>query len=144
MPQKTNCGGFADILSINIPEPDVDIKGPYGAEESEGVSEVEMQKLLKKIDRIMMETRQNGRYGLIAILLSVVILISSIIIGIVTISSVNEYKEFVSEQVDEDKDKSKDENADEKEEATTASVEGGNATSMYGLIIDAANKVAGT
>ena len=107
MPKTTGGGGFADILSYNAaggitpspvrPEMHKDEK----EKTSEGISELEMQKLIKKSDNIMKSTKINSLFGLVAIGLSFLILISSIIFGIVTINTVKSYKEETMKQIEE-------------------------------------------
>ena len=107
MPKTTGGGGFADILSYNAaggvtpspvrPEMHKDEK----EKKSEGISELEMQKLIKKSDNIMKSTKINSLFGLVAIGLSFLILISSIIFGIITINTVKSYKEETMTQIEE-------------------------------------------
>lgn len=107
MPKTTGGGGFADILSYSAaggvapslvrPEMHKDEK----EKSSEGISELEMQKLIKKSDNIMKSTKINSLFGLVAIGLSLLILISSIIFGIVTINAVKCYKEETMKQIEE-------------------------------------------
>ena len=107
MPKTTGGGGFADILSYSAaggvapspvrPEMHKDEK----EKSSEGISELEMQKLIKKSDNIMKSTKINSLFGLVAIGLSLLILISSIIFGIVTINTVKGYKEETMTQIEE-------------------------------------------
>lgn len=107
MPKTTDGGGFADILSYSAaggvapspvrPEMHKDEK----EKSSEGISELEMQKLIKKSDNIMKSTKINSLFGLVAIGLSLLILISSIIFGIVTINTVKGYKEETMTQIEE-------------------------------------------
>ena len=107
MPKTTGGGGFADILSYNAaggvtPSP---VKPEMHKDEkekpSEGISELDMQKLIKKSDNIMKSTKINSLFGLVAIGLSFLILISSIIFGIVTINTVKGYKEETMTQIEE-------------------------------------------
>ena len=109
MPKASACGGFADILSYKslgettplAIKPDVP-KYEY-EKKSEGMSDLDMQKLIKKSDSIMKSTKVNSLFGLIAIGLSFLILVSSIIFGIVTISTVKGYKEETMTQLEETK-----------------------------------------
>lgn len=105
MPPLSSNGGFADILSFNGSSPSAEHKETVKKDDtkSEGISELEMQKLFKKTDSIIKSTHKNTLFGLIAIGLSLLILISSIIIGIVTISSVKGYKEETMTQITETK-----------------------------------------
>lgn len=105
MPENSVCFGFADILSFN---PDKSIVPPiniskYGEEKIERISDLDMQKLIKKSDNIMKSTKVNSLLNLIAIGISFLILISSIIFGIVTISTVKSYKEETLTQLEETK-----------------------------------------
>ena len=98
MPQTSGGGGFSDILTYNSVHKIPTAINPYmpvfGKEtKSEGVSEEEMQKLIKKSDNIIKSTRINSLFGLIAIGLSFIVLISSIVFGITTVNSVKKYKE---------------------------------------------------
>ena len=107
MPKTSGGGGFADILSYNaaggvIPSP---VKPEMHKDEkekpSEGISELNMQKLMKKSDNIMKSTKINSLFGLVAIGLGLLILISSIIFGFVTISTVKGFKEETMTQIEE-------------------------------------------
>lgn len=106
MPKTTGGGGFADILSYNVsdgttPPVKADIHKCKKNKSSEGISEAEMQKLIKKSDNIMKSTKTNSLFGLVAIGLSLLILISSIIFGIVTINAVKGFKEETMTQIEE-------------------------------------------
>lgn len=107
MPKTTGGGGFADILSYNAaggvtPSPvRPEMRKDEKEKPSEGISELEMQKLIKKSDNIMKSTKINSLFGLVAIGLSFLILISSIIFGIVTINTVKGYKEETMSQIEE-------------------------------------------
>lgn len=107
MPKTTGGGGFADILSYNaadgvVPSPvRPEMHKDEKEKSSEGISELEMQKLMKKSDNIMKSTKINSLFGLVAIGLSLLILISSIIFGIVTINTVKGYKEETMKQIEE-------------------------------------------
>ena len=107
MPKTSGGGGFADILSYNAaggvtPLP---VKPSIHKDEKslEGISELDMQKLIKKSDNIMKSTKINALFGLVAIGLSFLILVSSIIFGVVTISTVKGYKEETMTQLEETK-----------------------------------------
>lgn len=106
MPKTTGGGGFADILSYNSAggaTPPIR-RGIHKNEQEkpvEGISELEMQRLIKKYDNIMKSTKVNSIFGLVAIGLSFLILISSIIFGIVTINTVKGYKEETLTQIEE-------------------------------------------
>lgn len=106
MPKISGGGGFVDILTYkgaggttpSIRKPETSI---YGEEkQAEGISEADMQKLIKKSDNIMKSTRVNSLFGLVAIGLSILILISSIIFGIITINTVKSYKEETMTQIE--------------------------------------------
>lgn len=107
MPKTSGGGGFADILSYNAaggvaPAPvRPEMHKDENEKTSEGISELDMQKLMKKSDNIMKSTKINSLFGLVAIGLSLLILISSIIFGIVTINTVKGYKEETMTQIDE-------------------------------------------
>lgn len=107
MPKTSGGGGFADILSYNAaggvaPSPvRPEMRKDENEKTSEGISELDMQKLIKKSDNIMKSTKINSLFGLVAIGLSLLILISSIIFGIVTINTVKGYKEETMTQIDE-------------------------------------------
>lgn len=106
MPRTSACGGFADILSYKSldettpPTIKPDVLKYENEKKSEGISDLDMQKLIKKSDSIMKSTKVNSLFGLIAIGLSFLILISSIIFGIVTISTVKGYKEETMTQLE--------------------------------------------
>jgi len=107
MPKTSGGGGFADILSYNAaggvaPTPvRPEMHKDENEKTSEGISELDMQKLIKKSDNIMKSTKINSLFGLVAIGLSLLILISSIIFGIVTINTVKGYKEETMKQIEE-------------------------------------------
>ena len=107
MPKTSACGGFADILSYKSlgettpPAIKPDVPKYENEKKSEGISDLDMQKLIKKSDSIMKSTKVNSLFGLIAIGLSFLILVSSIIFGIVTISTVKGYKEETITQLEE-------------------------------------------
>jgi len=109
MPKTSACGGFADILSYKSsgettpPTITPDVPRYEKEKKSEGISDLDMQKLIKKSDSIMKSTKVNSLFGLIAIGLSFLILVSSIIFGIVTISTVKGYKEETMTQLEETK-----------------------------------------
>ncbi len=141
MPKTSGGGGFADILSYNAaggvtPSPvRKEIRKEEKEKPSEGISELEMQKLMKKSDNIMKSTKINSLFGLVAIGLSFLILISSIIFGIVTINTVKGYKEETMTQIEEtrkelteyktqvdtliEESKKKDDDTDDNDVATT-------------------------
>lgn len=97
MPAASGGGGFADILSYTAPESAVSDTPYYERErKTEGISDADMQKLIKKSDNIMRTTQKNTFFGLIAIVLSLVILLSSVIIGVKTIGAVNDCKEDIA------------------------------------------------
>lgn len=109
MPKTSACGGFGDILSYksigetapSTIKPDVP---KYEKEKnSEGISDLDMHKLIKKSDSIMKSTKVNSLFGLIAIGLSFLILVSSIVFGLVTINKVKGYKEETMTQLEETK-----------------------------------------
>jgi len=105
MPLKTGGGGFADILSYNSggATPPRPIKTESSQHEilGERIREEDMQKLLKKSDNIIKSTKVNSLFGLVAIALSILILISSIVFGIITINIVKGYKEETVKQIEE-------------------------------------------
>ena len=107
MPKTSGGGGFADILRYNAaggvaPTPvRPEMHKDENEKTSEGISELDMQKLIKKSDNIMKSTKINSLFGLVAIGLSLLILISSIIFGIVTINTVKGYKEETMKQIEE-------------------------------------------
>lgn len=107
IPRTSGGGGFADILSYNaiggIPRSPVkkDIKKYENEKQLEGISEAEMQKLIKKSDGIMKSTKINSLFGLVAIGLCILILISSSIFGILTINTIKAYKEETKTQMEE-------------------------------------------
>ena len=109
MPKTSGGGGFADILSYNAADATIpiavkpDMLKNEKEKPSEGISEVEMLKLIKKSDNIMKSTRVNSLFGIVAIGLSLLILISSIIFGIITINAVKGYKEETMTQIEETK-----------------------------------------
>jgi len=114
MPKTSGGGGFADILNYKFSgetAPHTIAPGVprYEKEKKfEGLSDLDMQKLIKKSDSIMKSTKVNSLFGLIAIGLSFLILVSSIIFGIVTISTVKGYKEETMTQLEETKKELKD------------------------------------
>lgn len=107
IPQTSGGGGFADILSYNaiggIPRSSVkkDMKKYENEKQSEGISKAEMQKLIKKSDGIMKSTKINSLFGLIAVGLCILILISSSIFGVLTIYTIKGYKEETTAQMEE-------------------------------------------
>ena len=105
MPDRTRCVGFADILSFagQVEQRPIQMQQPINNDNTkqEGVSEEEMQKLFKKTDKIIKSTQKNTFFGFIAILLSLLIFITSIIVGVSTVSSVREYKEETMKQITE-------------------------------------------
>lgn len=103
MPKASACGGFADILSYKPPaEKPYDMADRVVNEnEAERMSDSDMQKLINKSDSIMKSTKVNSLFGLIAIGLSALILISSIVCGIVTVRTVKAYKEETLTQLEE-------------------------------------------
>ncbi len=107
MPPATCCSGFADILSFGVfgENTPPNSSGYINKEnfELKGMRDSDMQKLLKKSDNIMKTTQKNSLFGLIAIGLSFLILISSIVFGIRTVNTVNSYKEETIGQIDETK-----------------------------------------
>ena len=97
MPKVSACGGFADILTFNS-------QGETEREKTvERISDLEMQNLIKKSDGIMKSTKINSLFGLIAIGLSFLILVSSIVFGIVTINAVKSYNKETMAQSEETK-----------------------------------------
>lgn len=107
MPPTTGCVGFADILSFGVFDENTpsNSSGYINKEnfELKGMRDLDMQKLLKKSDNIMKSTQKNSLFGLIAIGLSFLILISSIVFGIRTMNTVKRYKEETIGQIDETK-----------------------------------------
>lgn len=107
MPRTSGGGGFADILSYNAiggiscSPVKKDIKKYENEKQLEGISEAEMQKLIKKSDGIMKSTKINSLFGLVAIGLCILILISSSIFGILTINTIKSYKEETTTQMEE-------------------------------------------
>ncbi len=90
LPKATVNNGFADILSIQIPSDNSNRSTSTDQPIiSEGMYDADMQKLLKKSDRIDKTTQQNSKLGLIAVAMSLVIFISSLTFGIITIHKVN-------------------------------------------------------
>lgn len=99
MPKTSDCNGFADILSY---KPKQENNVTTGEEiVAERIREEEMQKLIRKSDNIMRFTQKNAKFGLIAVGLSAVILICSIVFGIATLNSVKKYKVETEEKIDE-------------------------------------------
>lgn len=107
IPRTSDGGGFADILSYNViggilhSNVKKDIKKHENEKPVEGISEAEMQKLIKKSDGIMKSTKINSLFGLVAIGLCILILISSSIFGILTINTIKSYKEETTTQMEE-------------------------------------------
>ena len=97
MPEINHCSGFSDILTFeNTEAPSSPVTG-FELNKSEGISERDMQKLIKKSDKIIKSTRTGAMFGLIAIGLSIVILICSVVIGMSTLNAVNKYREETQE-----------------------------------------------
>lgn len=97
LPPKSGGGGFADILSVDYTAVEVQAEttsAMSGSElKTEGISDYDMQKLIKKSDKIIQTTQKNTLFGLIAIGLSALIFISSIIIAVVAVNKVKEVDE---------------------------------------------------
>lgn len=90
LPPTTATTGFADILTLNVhAAPANQTASPEDSIISEGMYDADMQKLLKKSDRIYKSTQQNTKFGMIAIALSLVIFLSSLLFGILTLNKVN-------------------------------------------------------
>lgn len=107
MPKTAGGGGFADILSCNsigdTTPPSVIPPRKYTPPEMREDTEkedTELEKLMKKTDNIKKAIEINALLSLIAIGLSILILISSIIFGIVTISNIKGYKEETIENIE--------------------------------------------
>lgn len=106
MPKPSGGGGFADILSYNAlgeATPTITPNVPKCEKEkkSERISNLDVQKLIKKSDGIMKSTKINSLFGLVAIGLCILILISSSIFGILTINTIKAYKEETTTQMEE-------------------------------------------
>lgn len=103
MPRASGGGGFADILSYHAiggisHSP---VKKYENKKRTEGNSEAEMQKLIKKSDGILKSTKINSLFGLVAIGLCILILISSGIFGVLTLNTIKDYKEETTTQMEE-------------------------------------------
>lgn len=87
MPAASGCGGFADILSFEAKNMEITIE-PDKTTNQEGISEYDMQKLLKKTDEILKTNRQNRLFQLITVLLCGLILIFTLVFGVSTMNAV--------------------------------------------------------
>ena len=109
MPALSGANGFADILSINPSQNDSgNITGSAvnmmaEKKRTEGISDADMQRLIKKSDNIIRNTKANSVVGVIAVILSVIIFVSSVVTCMITISAVNGYKDETMKQLAETK-----------------------------------------
>ena len=94
MPKPSGGGGFADILSYKPTETDLSSRPGVIVREikSEGISEADMQKLIKKSDKIIKSTNKNSVFGLVAVALCGVILLFAIVGGMAMFSMLNQTK----------------------------------------------------
>ena len=86
MPKTEKCNGFADILTYNPPESTGAVENyasSYSANQTEGISEFDMKKIIRKTDNIIKISQKNTLFGLISVVLGCVIIICSVL----TISS---------------------------------------------------------
>ena len=86
MPLQEKCNGFADILTYTPPETGGFFGGttaPYSSTQTEGISEQEMKKIIKKTDNIMQFSQKNIIISLASVVLGLVIVIFSIYMVIV-------------------------------------------------------------
>ncbi len=101
MPTTASCGGFYDILNFSD-LPNEGLKEKASQENgAEGIDQQNMQKLLKKSDSIIKNTQKNTVFGLVAIGLSLVILISSVVIGVITVNSVKNYEKETTKKIND-------------------------------------------
>lgn len=104
MPKLSGGGGFADILSYEHCTTTYDSKSDSVFDKenlSEDVRKSDVQTLIKKFDDILKITRRNLLFCLIAIVLSFIILLSSIIFGTITVGSLKKYKKETITQLDQ-------------------------------------------
>jgi len=95
MPQQEKCNGFADILTYTPPETSPVSDGYstiYNAPQTEGISEQEMKKIIKKTDNIINFSQKN----IIISLASVVIGLVVILFSMYTIGEINSLEKKIS------------------------------------------------
>lgn len=81
MPLQEKCGGFADILTYTPPETSGfsgGIASTYSSTQTEGISEQEMKKIIKKTDNIIQFSQKNIIISLASVVLGLVIVFFSI------------------------------------------------------------------
>lgn len=87
MPETTNCGGFADILSFSISEiPGADTNGKVF-----DLSDV--KNLIQRTDCVVKHTRRSMFWGLLTVVLCFAVLVSNVVTAFVTINVINNHKE---------------------------------------------------
>ena len=82
MPQTEKCNGFADILTYTPPESNganESYSSAYSANQTEGISEFDMKKIIRKTDNIIKISQKNTLFGLISVVLGCVIIICSVL-----------------------------------------------------------------
>ncbi len=98
MPSTTACGGFADILTFQDTQATTSLSSPLGENaKTEGMYDADMQKLLKKSDNIIKTTKKNASLSMVAIMLSILIFISSLMFGFATLSAMKGYQKELDE-----------------------------------------------
>lgn len=83
MPVTEMCKGFADILTYSPPEQTVFPGGytpPYTTNISEGISEEDMKKIIRKTDSIISFSRKNLVVSLISLMLAIVIIVCTCLV----------------------------------------------------------------
>ena len=82
MPKTEKCNGFADILTYTPPESNganESYSSAYSANQTEGISEFDMKKIIRKTDNIIKISQKNTLFGLISVVLGCVIIICSVL-----------------------------------------------------------------
>lgn len=123
MPKTSGGGGFADILSYNMGEC-VSSQVKTGEDEMgkrlKEINEEEIQKLIKMTDSLIKSTKRKSLLGSVAVVLSGLVLVSSTVLGVVTVNKVKEYEKELAEyktQLDALIEKNEDKNGETEKES---------------------------
>ena len=109
MPSMSACGGFADILKFNSNEKANVSHAPAETQvfndknKAEASLNLTMQKIINKSDSIIKSTKRNSVLGIIAIGISILIVVVSIITCIITTNTIKDQKIELMTQVTETK-----------------------------------------
>ena len=87
MPETSGGGGFADILSFSLSGDVTPL--PKKTTTQESVENLNEEKILQKIESLQSSNNMNILLSLIAVGLSILLFISSIVFGVITISKIN-------------------------------------------------------